>query len=535
MNDPTGLGNQILGGASTYTGGTTITKGTLSVTASGALGTGTVALNGGTLAFPAANLNGFSSYTVNGSAAVSGNTATLTNNNAHEAGSIFSSSKATLNLTTGFTATYTMNLNAVNTGYVADGIGFVLQNDPNGPNALGSGGGGLGWTGIQNTFIAGFETYGYDFGGGGANDVEFGTNGTFNQATTSGLALTSQSAQVTVSYDGSTITETIVGLGSGGTYTTTYPVNLASVLGSNLAYVGFTGGTGDGTATQTVTNFSMTNATISAAEIPNPIVANANTSSIIQVAVNSGSNAETFTSLTLFAGSKVTLTTATGSTGRLVFTTPSLSIASSAGSFTGQLDIGSNDLDLPGASLATITSMLKQGYANGTWNGKGIASNAAANDSTHLTALGVILNDNGSGTPLYGVNGTISSSFDGATPGDGDILVKYTYYGDANLDGAVDGSDYSLIDYAFITNLNAGSQKLTGWQNGDFNYDGVIDGSDYALIDNAFNQQGGSLGSNPLAQISAVVGGSAVPEPTSLGLLAAGAIGLLGRRRRCTK
>ena len=27
-----------------------------------------------------------------------------------------------------------------------------------------------------------------------------------------------------------------------------------------------------------------------------------------------------------------------------------------------------------------------------------------------------------------------------------DVLVKYTYYGDANLDGKVDGSDYSRID-----------------------------------------------------------------------------------------
>ena len=30
----------------------------------------------------------------------------------------------------------------------------------------------------------------------------------------------------------------------------------------------------------------------------------------------------------------------------------------------------------------------------------------------------------------------------------GDILIRYTYFGDANLDGVVDGSDYSLIDAA---------------------------------------------------------------------------------------
>ena len=61
--------------------------------------------------------------------------------------------------------------------------------------------------------------------------------------------------------------------------------------------------------------------------------------------------------------------------------------------------------------------------------------------------------------------------------------MKYTYYGDANLDGKVDASDYSLIDNGYLNHL-------TGWYNGDFNYDGVINGSDYTLIDNAFNMQG---------------------------------------------
>jgi len=59
-------------------------------------------------------------------------------------------------------------------------------------------------------------------------------------------------------------------------------------------------------------------------------------------------------------------------------------------------------------------------------------------------------------------------------------------FGDANLDGHVNGSDYSKIDFGSFNHL-------TGWSNGDFNYDGVINGSDYTLIDNAFNTQGESL------------------------------------------
>jgi hypothetical protein len=83
-------------------------------------------------------------------------------------------------------------------------------------------------------------------------------------------------------------------------------------------------------------------------------------------------------------------------------------------------------------------------------------------------------------------NSGLYSSFDDQAAVSTDVLVKYTYFGDANLDGQVDGSDYTKIDNGF-------NNHLIGWSNGDFNYDGVIDGSDYTLIDNAFNTQGTSL------------------------------------------
>jgi hypothetical protein len=127
-----------------------------------------------------------------------------------------------------------------------------------------------------------------------------------------------------------------------------------------------------------------------------------------------------------------------------------------------------------------------------------------------------------------GSTGTLYSTFDGATTSKGDVLVKFTYYGDTNLSGAIDGSDYTAIDNGYLNHL-------TGWANGDFNYDGVVDGSDYTLIDNAFNSQGASLAAEvatPTAQIAGAPGGSAVPEPSTLGLLGIGAVGLLGRRRR---
>ncbi len=63
------------------------------------------------------------------------------------------------------------------------------------------------------------------------------------------------------------------------------------------------------------------------------------------------------------------------------------------------------------------------------------------------------------------------------------MLVKFTNFGDANLDGQLDASDYIQIDNGFANNL-------TGWFNGDFNGDGAVNGSDYTLIDDAFNTQG---------------------------------------------
>jgi len=104
--------------------------------------------------------------------------------------------------------------------------------------------------------------------------------------------------------------------------------------------------------------------------------------------------------------------------------------------------------------------------------------------------------------------------------------VKYTYYGDANLSGVVDGSDYSLIDNGYL-------KGLSDWQNGDFNYDGKVNGSDYTLIDNTFNSQGTAIATEigvPTAQIAERA--SAVPEPTTLGLLSMASIGVLGRRNR---
>jgi autotransporter-associated beta strand protein len=193
----------------------------------------------------------------------------------------------------------------------------------------------------------------------------------------------------------------------------------------------------------------------------------------------------------------------------------------------GTIDITNNALVIRNGNgtIGTIWSQVQQAYNNGAWNGTNssagvITSGTASSDSTHLTAIGVATG--------------LTTTFEGLNVAAGDVLIKYTYYGDANLDGQVDSSDYTLTDAGFLSQGGAGS--LTGWQNGDFNYDGVINGSDYTLIDNAFNTQGAQLSAEVATATAQIAGSSvstAVPEPTTLGLCGLLAVGLLGRRRRC--
>jgi hypothetical protein len=178
---------------------------------------------------------------------------------------------------------------------------------------------------------------------------------------------------------------------------------------------------------------------------------------------------------------------------RTLVQTTSLSLAGSTGGWTGTVDLTNNDLDVTNGSLGDLSSQVAQGYATGT---TGILSSTAAADPTHLTTLGVIQNSGG------------------------DVLVKYTYFGDANDDGSVTSVDYTLIDNGYLSNGSA-----TGWSNGDFNYDGTINGSDYTLIDNAFNQQGAGLAAQIAGGTSKSLSASVAVAQSQIGSTSVGTTG----------
>jgi hypothetical protein len=154
----------------------------------------------------------------------------------------------------------------------------------------------------------------------------------------------------------------------------------------------------------------------------------------------------------------------------------------------GQLDLTNNKLIFHSSGAdrlddaADVTALIKSGFngAGTPWTGPGITSSLGGNGSSDSHALGVVLNDLAAAGG--GGSGTLMSSFGGQTVGVNDILVRYTYFGDADLDGAVTTNDYFQIDNGFL-------DSRSGWINGDFDYDGSVTTNDYFVIDNAFLNQ----------------------------------------------
>jgi autotransporter-associated beta strand protein len=202
----------------------------------------------------------------------------------------------------------------------------------------------------------------------------------------------------------------------------------------------------------------------------------------------------------------------------------------------GRVDLTTNAMVVDGGNFTAVEALIARGFHGGDWLGDGVSSSAAAADPAFRTAVAVVSNDlsvstNGRFTGAY------LTTFAGVPVDTNDVLVKYTWYGDADLNGSVDGTDYGLIDAGF---LSGGSLK--GWFNGDFDYSGRIDGTDYGLIDGAFLTQDGSTLGTPAADallaareaqfgqgyVASLV--ASVPEPAGFGALALASLAV--RRRR---
>jgi hypothetical protein len=163
-----------------------------------------------------------------------------------------------------------------------------------------------------------------------------------------------------------------------------------------------------------------------------------------------------------------------GTNGGGVLVTNAFAVSGEAGG----LNLNDNDMILDytgGSQLEAMRVLLKNGYANGNWNGIGIASDTAAAHPDHATALGFAE----ASTILGAGGGTFSGqSVDGSA-----VLVKYTFYGDANLSGNVDTIDFNIV----ASNFNNTSKV---WSDGDFDFQQDIDTVDFNLLAANFSRTG---------------------------------------------
>jgi hypothetical protein len=150
----------------------------------------------------------------------------------------------------------------------------------------------------------------------------------------------------------------------------------------------------------------------------------------------------------------------------------------------------------------TVAGSIRVGYADGLWTGRGIATSLGGPNSGraigYAEATGVL---------------TPGSQFLGWVVDQTSLLLRSTFYGDANLDGHVNFTDFAILT------TNFGMSGM--WSQGDFDYDGLVTIGDQALLSAYFNQSvPADLPRTPR-----------VPEPATLTLLGLSTAFSLRRRR----
>jgi hypothetical protein len=153
---------------------------------------------------------------------------------------------------------------------------------------------------------------------------------------------------------------------------------------------------------------------------------------------------------------------------------------------------------------STILDYVTSGYDYGVWDGIGIQSSTAAAE--------------GGATTMGSVEGweylQKLTDFYGVTIVDNDSVIKYTWSGDADLDGSVNDDDLAAgFLFNYLTYLDTGIPTPSDYFGGDFTYDGVVDDNDLgALLPNYLT--------NP-APLSGAAAPSTIPipEPSTVVLL----------------
>jgi hypothetical protein len=177
-------------------------------------------------------------------------------------------------------------------GSSGQGMCFVIQNNPplytsstgntinwsGGPTALGASSNALGYGGmnaynqtngtsygLMNSVAIAFDQFFVP------NSIGLYTNGATPEGSQIATGLTFSSGHpfnVSLSYSGTTLTFTMTDTVTGATFTHNFTINIASTVGANTAYVGFTGGTGGAASVQAVQSWTYAGSSAKTTAVP---------------------------------------------------------------------------------------------------------------------------------------------------------------------------------------------------------------------------------------------------------------------------
>lgn len=245
------------------------------------------------------NFNSTSGLTLVGNTTTAGSPAVLriVSAQSSQSGAAYSTSPITLGTNATFSTQFRFQFTNPGGWDPADGITFVLAASPNG---LGGGGVGMGYQGVANSVAIEFDTYnnaGYGLGdndGNSSNHVAIDTGGALqnlalanvygngscgfpangvpaqNDYSVAGCMANGHVWTAKITYDGSTglLNAWVTDPAESGAFQaiSDYHIDIGAFLGTNTAYVGFTGGTGAGWENEDILDWTFANT----AELPPP-------------------------------------------------------------------------------------------------------------------------------------------------------------------------------------------------------------------------------------------------------------------------
>ena len=211
-----------------------------------------------------------------------------------QAGAAYSTSAVTLGSGATFSTQFQFRFTGAGGADPADGITFVVAASPGG---LGTSGYGMGYEGVANSIAIELDTYNNGIPGGSlgyfpaepnsSNHVALNINGVLtnsfatnvygngscgfaggtppqNPNSAAGCMSNGNLWTATITYDGSLLNVSLTDPAMGSTFhaLTDVPLDLSSILGTNTAYVGFTGSSGAGWENEDIVNWRFSNTAV---------------------------------------------------------------------------------------------------------------------------------------------------------------------------------------------------------------------------------------------------------------------------------